>query len=72
MREPFSNKFYDQWKKGFQHYIHGTWEDALAELNAASALGPNGRDGPSESLIRYIESYKAKAPQDWLGFREFD
>ena len=26
MQEPYTNKFFDEWKKGFAHYLDGNWE----------------------------------------------
>ncbi len=28
MREPFTEEFYDTYKKGFDYFIKGRWEDA--------------------------------------------
>jgi len=36
------------------------------------ALAPGGFDGPSDSLIKFIEAHNCKAPENWAGFREFD
>ena len=53
-------------------YLEGSWETALPQLKLASSLGPNGVDGPSDSLITFMESFQGKAPFDWKGYRNFD
>jgi len=35
-------------------------------------LGPKGTDGPSQSLIKFIEENKGQAPEDWKGYRRFE
>ena len=72
MNEVYKPQFYAEWKKGFDCYVKGEWENALEYLTVASNLGPGGNDGPSQSLISYIESHKGKAPVDWKGHRIFD
>ena len=72
MQQPFSNKFYQQWNKGFKSYLDGRWDDALAELNLTMSLSPGQFDGPSDSLIKFIEGHNCRAPENWGGFREFD
>jgi len=32
-------------------------------------MAPDHADGPSETLIKFIESYNGKAPIDWKGYR---
>jgi hypothetical protein len=32
-------------------------------------MAPDQADGPSETLITYMEGYEGKAPADWKGFR---
>ena len=33
-------------------------------------MAPDNNDGPSETLISFIESNDGKAPEDWKGYRE--
>ena len=56
MQELYTDEFYRQWKIGFDSYIKGDWENALNQLKIASSLGPEGVDGPSESLITFMKS----------------
>ncbi len=72
MQQQFTSKFYEEWNKGFKSYLDGRWDDALAELNLTMSLAPGGFDGPSDSLIKFIEGHNCKAPENWEGFREFD
>ena len=55
MQEPYSLRFYEEWRKGFKNYLDGRWSTALQELTEAKTLAPNGTDGPTESLIKFIE-----------------
>ena len=72
MQEVFTPQFYEQWKVGFDLYVNGDWENALPQLTLASNLGPGGKDGPSQSLITFIEENKGRAPANWKGYRTFD
>lgn len=72
MQEPYTVRFYEEWRKGFKNYLEGNWEAALQELTGARALAPGATDGPTESLIKFIEEHNAKAPENWAGYRDFD
>lgn len=52
--------------------MQGNWEEALSELTAAKSLAPGESDGPTESLIKFIEEHKCKVPENWQGYRDFD
>jgi hypothetical protein len=54
MQEVYTDKFYREWKEGFGNYLKGNWEEALPQLKLASSLGPEGTDGPSQSLITFM------------------
>lgn len=72
MQELYTPKFYEEWKVGFNQYLEGNWEAALTQLTMANSLAPGGIDGPSQSLIKFIEVNKGRAPSDWKGYRGFD
>ena len=54
MQEPYSSRFYDEWKIAFERYVSGNWEAAVRQLQLTNDLGPNGVDGPSLRLIKFI------------------
>jgi hypothetical protein len=62
MQELYTRRFYEEWNEGFQNYLAGNWETALAHLNIARDYAPFGIDGPSESLIGFIEQHNGRAP----------
>ena len=72
LKETYRKQFYNVWEIGFKSYLEGNWSEALQKLKQAKELGPYNFDGPSQSLIKFIELNNGKAPQDWNGFREFD
>ena len=72
MQEKYTEKFYHEWKVGFNLYLEGKWEEALPQLTLASNLGPDGYDGPCHTLIDYIEKHYGRAPIDWKGYRPFE
>lgn len=72
MKELYTEKFYAEWRKGFDAYIKGKWEQALGHLTQANSLAPRGSDGPSQGLIKFIEENNGQAPEDWKGYRRFE
>jgi len=62
MQEQYTEKFYSEWKIGFEAYIKGSWDKALQHLTQANELAPKGYDGPSQSLIKYIEENNGRPP----------
>ena len=71
MMEEYTPEFYREWSVGFDSYLKGRWEDSIQQLTHASSLGPNGVDGPSQSLLKYMNSKGGSAPKDWKGYRGF-
>ena len=49
-------------------YLRGHWVEARRGLEAAMALRPD--DGPSATLLRYMQSWAYTAPAGWAGYRE--
>ncbi len=62
MQQLYSNKFYEEWEKGFKNYLAGNWKEAIEQLSVASGLGPGGMDGPSDGLIKYMKEFDGQAP----------
>lgn len=49
-------------------YLLGDWRGAARLFREALALKP--KDGPSETLLSYMERRSLTAPTGWLGVRE--
>ena len=54
MREPFTRFFYEEWKRGFEAYQKGKWEEAHEILKKTMVMGLNHQDGPSEALLSFM------------------
>lgn len=65
LREPYSQLFFDEFKKGLILYIRGEWPAALESLKKAAKIAPGHYDGPSEDLIKYMEVSNGIAPREW-------
>ena len=61
-------QFDETFSIAFKNYINGEWEIAHLELKKCLELVPT--DGPTKTLIHYIESYGCQAPDDWEGYRK--
>lgn len=69
------NEFLDKFAVGFNHYRQGNWSQAktaLEECRWARSQSNIKRieDGPSVTLLEYMEQFEYCAPKDWPGFRE--
>jgi hypothetical protein len=70
LRERFTRAFYDEWSKGFACYVKGEWPEAIELFKKTLLMTPDNNDGPSQTLISFMESLGGVAPEDWQGFRE--
>ena len=59
--------FLECFNKGYYYYIQGQWE--LAHTLLKEALYIDWTDGPTNSLLKFIENNNNKAPDDWKGYR---
>lgn len=74
LRSHITEEFTEKFKEGFNNYIHGAWVKAKAELEKANNImkrncPSSGGDGPSQTLLKYMESFNYSAPKTWKGFR---
>ena len=67
LKNPKSEVFLMCFKKGYDNYIKGNWNKAYSLLKQALFIDWN--DGPTNALIKYIEKFNCKAPEDWKGYR---
>jgi len=67
MRAGISTAFLRQFEKGYKYYIDGDWFYASECFKKALVLSPN--DGPTFTLLQYMEMHKTIAPPTWQGYR---
>lgn len=67
LKNPKTNLFLECFNKGYYYYIQGQWE--LAHTLLKEALYIDWTDGPTNSLLKFIENNNNKAPDDWKGYR---
>ena len=66
---PEFRKIYQQ---GLECYLSGDWLKArnfLEEANEMMKCSDTKNDGPSQTLLSYMESRDWKSPADWEGYR---
>lgn len=68
MRKKFTKEFYDQFNKGFKHYISGDWQAARELLETIEDI-KGSIDYPTQCLITYIKDLNYEAPSEWKGYR---
>jgi hypothetical protein len=67
-------EFQNTFKEGVELYLNGDWAAAKGLLERAdimmSELAPVlGGDGPSRTLLSYMQNRGFEAPKTWKGFR---
>jgi len=74
LRQGVSEDFLIEFNRGLQHYINGDWRLASSILQrtrtVVNKFGTPMSDGPSESLLKVMQSHDYNAPRGWRGFRE--
>ena len=70
MRRKFSKEFFDLWRRGIHFYLDGEWEKAKSSMIETRDYFNNSQDGPSITLLDYMERRGFKAPEDWNGIRK--
>ena len=65
--------FLEAFQTGLELYLQGEWMSARGHLEKANSLMaqvPNkDGDGPSQTLLRYMDAHGWQAPSSWKGFR---
>ena len=69
MRSTIPNEFLKEFKIGLQLYLAGEWEPAVQSFKRAQEVKAMP-DGPSLTLIEFINEQGGRAPPDWPGYRE--
>jgi hypothetical protein len=67
MRAGVSEGFIKQYEEGYGNYIGGNWNQAIENFKKALVLHPN--DGPTMTLLGYMEGFNGIAPATWKGYR---
>jgi len=65
-------KFLKIYSKGLEQYLGGDWPTArgfLEEANEMMVDSDTAGDGPSKTLLSYMQSRDWTCPPDWNGFR---
>lgn len=74
LRAHVNEKFFTVFRQGLEKYLEGKWTEAKTFLQQSNemmkTMAPvlNG-DGPSLTLLEYMEELQFEAPADWKGFR---
>ena len=69
-----TSEFRMNFKEGVDSYIVGDWSTAKTFLEVSNSIMKtncpllNG-DGPSLTLLKYMDHYDYKPPSSWKGFR---
>jgi len=65
-----ADHFRSTFEVGLTNYINGLWVQAAECFRACDAMMEQvGGDGPSRTLLRYMQERDFKCPADWQGFR---
>ncbi len=68
MRSRITPEFVAYFKEGYSNYVSGDWNQAVECFRKALLLRP--KDGPTLTLMAYMESKKFRPPIPWYGYRE--
>ncbi len=67
MRAGVNQGFVKQYQEGYANYVSGNWNQAIENFRKALVLRPN--DGPTMTLLSYMEAHNGMSPPTWKGFR---
>lgn len=71
MRKVYTVEFQQLFNMGYQNYSQGEWAVARRMLTVTHEM-LYYEDGPSNALLRYMESMDYSSPKSWTGVRELD
>ena len=74
LREHINDKFLDIFRQGLEKYLEGKWSEATTLLLQSNQMMKDmvphfDGDGPSLTLLEYMEERNFIAPSNWKGFR---
>eukprot|EP01022_Parablepharisma_sp_SALTPOND_P006658 TRINITY_DN126_c0_g1_i1.p1 TRINITY_DN126_c0_g1~~TRINITY_DN126_c0_g1_i1.p1 ORF type:complete len:841 (+),score=86.73 TRINITY_DN126_c0_g1_i1:4736-7258(+) len=67
MRSGVGTEFCFYFKEGYVNYLKGNWNQCIESFKKALLVRP--RDGPTLTLMAYIESLGCNPPVGWRGYR---
>lgn len=73
LRRLATSEFKAIYSSGLEYYLGGNWEKARECFLQADALmteGDSGGDGPSRTLLSFMENRQFKCPPEWKGYRD--
>ena len=62
-----TKKFYATFKQAISSYLEGNWEESKGLLQYCVKTF---EDGPSKTILKFMESQYYTSPSDWKGYRE--
>ncbi|KAL3129383.1 membrane associated adenylyl cyclase [Cryptosporidium hominis] len=75
MRKHLFQDFYYRFNKGLKHYLAGNWyvsKQILLDLERDCIENWGKKDGPSSTLLKFMEEHNYICPIDWKGYRVWD
>eukprot|EP00928_Gymnodinium_smaydae_P012669 TRINITY_DN14602_c0_g2_i1.p1 TRINITY_DN14602_c0_g2~~TRINITY_DN14602_c0_g2_i1.p1 ORF type:complete len:198 (+),score=20.44 TRINITY_DN14602_c0_g2_i1:95-688(+) len=72
MRRCYTTTFYQEFAKGYLNYEAGEWALAANVFKSTMSMLRGGalEDGPSRTLLEFIDSFGCEAPTGWRGFHD--
>lgn len=65
MRRTTTEEFMEAWDEALRLYLGGKWPEAIVCFRKCKALVPD--DGPTDTLMTYLERRNCEAPAGWNG-----
>lgn len=59
--------FLEEYEEGLEYYLSGNWNRAWSVWRDVLADRP--KDGPTLTLMKYLELHNKQCPEDWRGYR---
>lgn len=75
MRKYLFQDFYYKFNKGLKHYLNGNWQISkkiLQDLQCECVQYWGKKDGPSSTILKFMEENSYTCPIDWKGYRNWD
>lgn len=60
-------RFLAAYDQGMSSYLMGEWIKAMSYLKKALRVKP--KDGPTMSILEYMDDFKFVCPKSWEGYR---
>ena len=63
-----NEEFYlEEYEDGLEYYLSGNWKRAWTVFKDILVERP--KDGPTLTLVKYMEKHGMQCPEDWRGYR---